>query len=211
MIGLAPDLARLFRRGHVHAQRVYALRRCRAGVTAVEFALAAPVLLMLLLGIFDIGYMTYVNSVLHGAVNAVARNATVEGAVTGDEDAYVKAMVARVAPSATVLITRKSYYDFTDVGRPEAWNDTNHDGVCDDGEIYSDENRNGHWDADIGVSGNGGANDVILYTVTVEYKPLFPYPFGADNGMRTLSASTVRKNQPYANQASYGKSAGSCS
>ena len=49
---------------------------------------------------------------------------------------------------------------------------------------YVDENGNGSWDADIGKSGNGGANDVVMYTVSVEYDPLFPNPF-VDNGTGT--------------------------
>ena len=67
------------------------------------------------------------------------------------------------------------------------------------------------WDEDIGVSGNGGAGDVVVYSVTVSYIPLFPNPF-VSNGedRRRLSASTVNKNQPFADQATYGSTAGTC-
>ncbi|WP_395332422.1 TadE/TadG family type IV pilus assembly protein [Novosphingobium sp. BL-8H] len=187
------------------------LAKDRQGMAAVEFAMAAPVLILLLCGIFDIGHMAYVNAVLHGAVEDAARNGTLEMADTTTLDQKILAVVGRVAPGATVSTTRSSYYDFTDIARPEAWNDKNNNGTCDNNEAYVDENKNGRWDADVGQSGNGGPNDVVLYTVKATYKPLFPIP-GLTNPdqTRTLTATTVRKNQPYGQQADYGTAAGVC-
>ncbi|WP_395395398.1 TadE family protein [Novosphingobium sp. BL-8A] len=192
-------------------RRAAGLGEDRSGATIVEFAMTAPVLLVLLMGIFDIGHMAYVNAVLHGAVEEAARNGTLEAVSTTAQDDKIQAMVARVAPGATVSSTRSSYYDFTDIARPEVWNDLNNNGVCDNGESYTDENKNGQWDADIGKSGNGGANDVVVYTVKATYKPLFPIP-GLTNPdqTRTLTAVSVRKNQPYALQTSYGSAAKTC-
>lgn len=195
-----------------------ALRRLRAdcrgdtrGVTAIEFAVAGPVLIILLMGIFDLGHMAYIRAVLQGGVQQVARNGTLETAETEAGDAYVKRLVDGVAPGAKVEITRSSYFDFTDIARPEAWNDKNNNSICDNGESYTDENKNGHWDADVGKSGNGGANDVVVYTVKVTYTPVFPVPGLTDgNTRRTLSATAVRKNQPYALQQAVGSAAGTC-
>lgn len=187
------------------------LGHAREGVTAVEFAMAAPVLIVLLMGTFDIGHMAYVNSVLHGAVEDAARNGTLETADTKVLDQSIQTIVGTVAPNATITTTRSSYYDFTDVARAESFNDKNNNGTCDAGEAYVDENKNGQWDANIGKSGNGGPNDVVLYTVKATYKPLFPIP-GLTNAdqTRTLTATTVRKNQPYGAQEDYGSAAGTC-
>lgn len=183
----------------------------RRGVAAVEFALVAPVLLLMLIGIFDMGHMAYVWSVLHGAVQQVGRNGTLEDTSTTQIDAYVRQIVQGVAPGATVDTKRSSYYDFSDIARPEVWNDKNGDGTCNNSETYSDENRNGRWDADIGKDGNGGANDVVVYTVTVTYSPLFAIPLlGTVGTTRTLTAKAVVKNQPYALQSTYGSVAGQC-
>ena len=57
--------------GRLHALRAR-LRRDQWGVTALEFAVAGPVLIVLLMGIFDIGHMAYVSAVLHGAVEESA-------------------------------------------------------------------------------------------------------------------------------------------
>lgn len=196
------------RRGNAWLGR---LRRDARGVAAVEFAMVAPVLFLLLIGVYDMGHTAYVSAVLHGAVKDVARDAGLEGTSTTKADTYVRSLVRRVAPEATVTATRTSYYDFSDIARPEAFNDQNANGVCDNSEGYTDENRNGRWDADIGQDGNGGANDVVLYTVQVVYKPLFPLPI-LDNSdqMRTITAKAVQKNQPYALQGKYGSQAGTC-
>lgn len=195
-------------------RRPYFLRglcRDEGGVTAIEFALLGPVFIALLLGIYDMGYTAYLHSVLQGAVHQVARNATLETADTEKADAYVTDLIHGVMPGAEVVSKRMSYYDFADIRRAEAWNDKNSNGVCDKSETYTDENRNGHWDADVGTSNNGGAGDTVLYTVTVTYTPMFPNPFvSGSNNTRSMSASAVKKNQPYALQNKYGSGVGVC-
>ncbi|WP_374412211.1 TadE/TadG family type IV pilus assembly protein [Novosphingobium colocasiae] len=187
------------------------LRGACEGVAAVEFALAAPVLLVLLIGMFDMGHMAYLNAVLNGAVEKVARDSALETANTTTSDQAVGAIMAGVAPGASVTTTRKSYYDFTDVARPEQWGDTNANGRCDNGESYTDENNNGSWDADIGRTGNGGSGDVVYLTATMTYQPLFKVPFtGNANGTRTLKATAVTKNQPFGNQGQYSTAARTC-
>ncbi|MCJ2181617.1 pilus assembly protein [Novosphingobium sp. 1949] len=181
------------------------------GVTALEFAVAGPILILLLLGCLDLGQMLYASALLRGAVQQVARDATLETADTDDLDTYLEKIVGDVAPGATFTISRKSYYDFSDVGRAESWDDSNDNDVCDDGEAYVDENGNGQWDEDIGVSGNGSASDSVLYTVTMTFSPLFPVPFlSSSSSEHTLTASAFKKNQPYASQDDYGSSAGTC-
>lgn len=187
------------------------LRAAREGAAAVEFALAAPVLLVLLIGMFDMGHMAYLNAVLNGAVEKVARDSALETANTTTSDQAVGTIMAGVAPGASVTTTRNSYYDFTDVARPEAWGDTNANGRCDNGESYTDENNNGSWDADIGRTGNGGSGDVVYLTATMTYQPLFKVPFtGNPNGTRTLKATAVTKNQPFGNQGQYSTAARTC-
>lgn len=188
------------------------LRASERGSAVIEFAVAAPVLLLLLIGIYDMAHRAYLTAILHGAVEEASRRDGLEIADTTKADAYVTAMVQRVAPGAEVKFKRSSYYDFADLKRAEAWNDKNANGKCDNGETYTDENRNGQWDADVGTSDNGGGNDVVLYTATVTYTPVFIVPFmPGSTSQRTLTASTVRKNQPYALQEKYGSDAGTCS
>ena len=186
------------------------LKCSESGAALVEFALTLPVWIILAMGSLDLGQMAYAKSVLAGATEDAARSASLETGDTSEADATVERLVQTIAPGAQVTASRVSYYDFADIGRSEAWNDEDGNGLCSDGETYTDENGNGDWDQDVGESGNGGANDVVIYTVTVEFERLFKLPITPGEEMRTISASAVRKNQPFADQESYGSEAGSC-
>lgn len=182
-----------------------------AGVTAVEFALVAPVFFMLLLGTLDTAHMVYARAILAGAVERAAREASLETGDTDDADAMVEAMIRPVLPNTELEATRSSYFDFADIGRPEQFDDENGNDLCDEGESYVDENRSGVWEADVGVSGNGSASDVVIYTVTATYAPLFRVPFMPDDWVpQKLTARAVKKNQPFGNQQSYASLAGTC-
>lgn len=187
------------------------LARDEDGVTVVEFALIAPTFLLLLMGTLDIGQMVYAQSVLNGAVQSAARDASLEGGDTDAADAMVLARVEGIMPDVVLETSRTSYYDFADIDRAEQWNDADDNGTCSGGEAYTDENGNGQWDAEIGVDGNGGANDVVIYTVEATYEPLFKIPFLPEAWeTRTLESTAIKKNQPFADQAEYSTTAGVC-
>jgi hypothetical protein len=159
----------------------------------------------------DMGQLAYAKSILDGAAQDAAREASLEGGDTTAADAIVADQVQHIAPHATVTTSRLSYYDFSDIGRPEKWTDTNRNSICDNKEPYTDENGNGQWDEDIGNDGNGGADDVVMYTVTVQYERLFKMPLTPGETTRTISATAVRKNQPFASQTAYKETkAGTC-
>ncbi|MEO0063422.1 MAG: hypothetical protein RLZZ08_1982 [Pseudomonadota bacterium] len=177
-----------------------ALHKDRRGAAAVEFALIAPALLMVLLGLMDLGHNLYSGTLLEGAIQKAARDATIEGAsaTSGSLDATVEDVVDDIVPGATVDFSRKAYTNFQDVSRPEDFTDTNTDGVCNDGEPFEDVNGNKTWDADRGANGLGGARDAVLYTVTVTYDRPFPLlKLLGFNNQVTQVARTVLRNQPY--------------
>ena len=95
--------------------------------------------------------------------------------------------------------------DNFDVGNMRAYVDSNNNGVYDSTkDCFTDVNGNGVWDADPGISGQGGANDVAIYTFTVNYPRIFPvFALMGLGSAVTLTASTVLKNQPWATQATY--------
>lgn len=182
------------------------------GATIIEFAIVVPLFMTLLLGIMDIGQMVYGKSVLSGAVRRAARDSALETRSTSEADARVLDAIRPVLPGVTIKTSRTSYYDFADIGRPEKWNDANTSGKCDNGEAYTDENRNGQWDEDVGhASSEGTANDVVVYTVTASFSPVFKVPFLPEHwSARTLTSAAVTRNQPFGVQAGYGSSAGTC-
>lgn len=174
----------------------------RRGVTAIEFGIVAPVLCLMILGLSDLAYQSYTQSMLEGAVQKAARDSTLEGASTNIDaiDQSVKDAVHRVAPEATVTSIRKSYTTFSNI-KPEKFTDTNKNGVRDTGECYDDVNGNGQWDSDPGKAGIGGADDIVVYQVTAVYPRIFPMASMLGwSSTQTLVAKTVLKNQPYSTQ-----------
>ncbi|MDT0508606.1 TadE/TadG family type IV pilus assembly protein [Novosphingobium sp. MMS21-SN21R] len=177
----------------------------------IEFALIAPMFLLLIVGCLDLGQMVYAVGVLDGVVEKAARDSSLETGDTAAADAKVQEVILKVLPGADVSSTRRSYFDFSDIERPERWNDANNDGACSEGENYVDENNNGDWDSDVGSTGNGGANDVVMYTVTVRYDPIFALPLvPIDWSRREIASTAVRRNQPFATQDALGSQSGTC-
>lgn len=176
---------------------------CPRGATIVEFALVAPLFLMMLFAVFDTGMKVYASAVLHGAMQRVGRDFSMEDAYSRSTqlENLVKGQVGTVVPGAQFTFTRNSYFDFGDIGQAEKFDDLNHDGLCNANEPFEDANANGRWDSDRGRSGNGGARDAVMFTATVRYNRLLP--LGALLGWpasEELRAVTVLRNQPYDEQ-----------
>lgn len=179
------------------------LRRNQRGAAAIEFAIIAPTLMMVLMGLMDLGYNLYAGTLLEGAIQKAARDSTIEGASSAQLllDKRVTDVVDDIVSDATIQFTRKAYTNFQDVRRPEDFTDSNADGNCNDGEPFEDVNGNHSWDADRGSNGMGGARDAVLYTVTVTYDRPFPLMklLGFNNQVTSI-ARTVLRNQPYSSQ-----------
>src|SRR5207237_10721122 len=94
------------------------LRSDDRAVTILEFAMVAPVMLLLLLGLFDLGYRSYASSVLQGALHDAARMATVGGFSMADIDSRVKTRLSNFATRSTVTTAAASYYEFSGVSQP---------------------------------------------------------------------------------------------
>lgn len=190
--------ARFLRRPLPRALR--SLRRDERGVTVIEFALIAPVMIMTMMGLFDLGYNVYTAVLLDGAIQQAARNSTIEGASTKTAalDAKVTSMVHAIAPSASLAFKRTAYTSFAKVGKPEDFTDVNGNGTCDAGEPFEDANGSGGWNTNQGKAGSGGARDAVLYEVTVSYERPFPVlQFLGLEPDYAMTARTVLRNQPY--------------
>lgn len=185
--------------------RIAAFLREERGATLVEFALIAPALTMLLLGMFEMGYNYYLQSQLQGAVQRAARDSTTQVAngSTVLIDQRVSTAVRKIVPSAELAFSRRAYSSFSDVNRPEDFTDLNTNDLCDDGEPFEDANGNGAWDHNRGLDGGGGARDAVLYTVQVSYTRAFGVAklIGLPDRVDTQTA-TVLRNQPWDAQES---------
>jgi Flp pilus assembly pilin Flp len=179
--------------------------RDRRGVTLIEFALISPVMLLMLMGLFDLCYQAYAQAILNGAVQAAGRRATLEGnsstSATASIDASVVSQVRVIANNLKWKSSRQYYSTFGNV-RAEPFNDTNRNNQYDPGECFSDTNNNTVWDRDAGRTGQGGANDITLYSINIIYPRLFPlYGLMGLPAEETITARTMLKNQPYGAQS----------
>lgn len=192
-----------------------AIARDPRGVTAIEFGIAMPVMAVILMALFDLGFQVYAQSAIQGSVQQAARAVTLESGATNAAalDTMVEDSIQAVVPNAVVTFTRRNYANFEDVGRPEDFTDTPgaEDGLCNNNEPFEDVNGNGIWDADRGISGVGGARDAVLYGASATFDRVFP--FYAWVGLPkevTIESSTVLRNQPFNEQGERTPVIGEC-
>lgn len=183
------------------------LRRDQSGATIVEFALILPVMCILMLGTLDLGYRSYVTSIVQGSLHEAARMATVGGVPTEDIEAHVRERLRDFSGEATVTTSTRSYADFNGVRTPETLTqDTAPIGQYNNGDCYRDENGNNQFDVDRGRTGVGGSEDVVFFEVTMRYPHIVPMASFLGNGWSddvVITQNTVLRNQPFAgrNQA----------
>src|ERR1051325_9965331 len=155
---------------------------------------------MMLLGTLDLGYRSYVASVVQGALHDAARMATVGGVTTAQIQTMVQNKLQAFSRNATITTTTRSYSDYSGVKVAETiTNDTVPLGSYNPGDCFEDSNGNGTYDSDRGRAGTGGAEDVVYFEVTMTYPHIVPVGrlFGWSSNV-TTTQNTVLRNQPYA-------------
>jgi len=184
------------------------LGRDQRGSTIIEFALVAPVMLVVIMGLLDMTYRLYAKAIFEGSVQKAARDATLESGADVATSTLIDTMVKNrfkdinaTVNDSSFSFTRKNFKDFTSAGTSEPVVNQPPNSPCLPTRTYIDLNNNGSFDSG-GADGQGGADDVVLYTATVTYRSLFPVTalFGAPSN-QTIKASTVLRNQPYNDQA----------
>lgn len=183
----------------------------KEGATAVEFAIAFPVVMAMTMGIVEIGYISFAESTLEGAVREASRAGVTNFAPTGmTREDFVRSQITKFMENFHLVDTDGNggieietvvYDNFSDVGEPEPFIDaTPFNGVYDDGECFTDINGNGVWDSDMGAAGLGGSGGVVVYRANVELvllTPVFRYLIDRESGSLRLSAATAVRNEPF--------------
>lgn len=178
------------------------LRRCEEGSTIVEFAIVAPVLLMMIAGAVELGYMAMVRSSLEGATIAAARQA-LTGACPEEREGRMRTFITerlaayRTATTEPEILIRNYGERMSDVGTMEPFEDENGNGEFDLGEKYDDVNADGKW-GDRGTVGDlGGPGDVVYYEANLAISPLFPFlKWVAPGDPFHMHSATVVRNEP---------------
>lgn len=183
--------------------KIARLNRDENGATLMEFGLIAGPLIALLLGIMDIGYQGYLDTMSKSIMHQTARQASVGGKSVADIEAeIIDGLDPLLLKSARVDVKVRSYFEFSNIGKPEKiTEDNNGDGNLDSGDCYLDGNNNGVFDINTGNGGTGGPDDIVYYEITIASPRIFPLAglFGGSTEMMSYNATAVR-NQPYGSQ-----------
>ncbi len=175
------------------------------GVTAVEFALIAPVFLVIVIGLIEISIAMFAWVTMEAAVREVSRFGITGNTNTGEtREQTITRLITQYArgilDTNLLTITTLTYAQLDQIGMPEPLTvDLNHNGRYDPGDSYTDVNGNGQWDADMGATGVGNAGQVVLYRVSYPWRMLTPFgrKLFPNQGQFMLSATMVVRNEPY--------------
>ena len=177
------------------------LIRDSRGAAAVQFAVLAPALLLLVIGSFEVAILLFVSGTMELAVLAASR-----AGITGftEEGESREERIRGVILDRThgfvdmdqTTIRTMVYESFDQIGQPEPFTDTNGNDVLDAGEEFDDVNGNGEWDDDMGAAGLGGPGDIVLYdieyvtgAITRLFEPIF--------GRVVHHAAVAVRNEPF--------------
>ncbi|MGF6768446.1 Flp pilus assembly pilin Flp [Paraburkholderia sp. GAS199] len=147
--------------------------RDERAVTAIEFAIVAPVVVFLLLGTVETGLDLWVDATVETAVQRASRlgittlppnGQTMQDAVN---DSIKGTMVVWMSRVKTFSVVSKVYPSYIGSAGAEPYTDVGNVGHYVKGDPFVDVNKNGVWDADLGVSGTGNYDDVVSYSLTI--------------------------------------------
>lgn len=185
----------------------YALGRLRRGTdgsTVLEFAFVAPILILLLFGGMEVGMIFFADSLLEGGLREAARfGLTGAPPPSGTREDHIVKVIndngAGVVKITASNVKTLVYPNFTSIGEPEPYTDTNGNGSHDFGEPYTDINCNSQWDPDQGKAGLGHGGEVVQYTVNYDLPLLTGLlaPLLGKDGKFPLAAMVVVRNEPF--------------
>lgn len=143
------------------------------GVTALEFALLTPFILIMLLGTVDFSMETILDSALEHGAQAASRIGMTVSTTSGQsrDQAIADAAWYWVQPwlqdRSQLTIESRTYPAYSDIGQPEPCGDDSYKttGTCTG--PYTDVNGNNQWDRDMGSSGSGGYGAIVRYRFRV--------------------------------------------
>lgn len=171
----------------IMATRAASIGSDRRGSVAVEFAIVAPVVILIFVAVFELGFMELSRSVLEAAARDASRFGILGVAEPGrGRDQIITDIIhdatAGFFEPSKVLVSYQVYRSFDEngqplaaAGTPEPFEDTNRNGSRDSGETYTDVNLNGRWDPDMSVAAGGGPGDIVVYTATASRPFLTPF------------------------------------
>lgn len=183
---------------------MHRLCRQRRGGALVEFALAAPVLFLTIVGMLEVAMIMFITTSVERGLRDAARFGITGSAPEGStrEEQILAILESRtlgMIDLSAAEISFMVYESFNDVEQPEPFTDLDGDGTYDLGEPFIDLNGNGQWDEDRGIEGVGNAGEVVQYRIQYDWPmmtPLIGRIIGTD-GKLSMRASVAVRNEPW--------------
>ncbi|CAH2781562.1 MAG: hypothetical protein CPDRYMAC_1693 [uncultured Paraburkholderia sp.] len=151
-----------------------ALRRCTRcfgrdehAVTAIKFAIVSPMVVFLLLGTVENGLDLWVDATVETAVQRASRLGITTLPPTGEtmqqaiSDSIKTTMSVWMSRATTFSVVSKVYPSYVGSAGAEPYTDVGNVGHYVKSDPFVDVNKNGVWDADLGVNGTGNYDDVV--------------------------------------------------
>jgi len=179
------------------------LAACESGIAALEFAFIAPVFILLLMGIIEFSMIMFTSTVMESATNTTARLGKTGYVPPGLSRAQaiienIENRTLGLLDPNKITLSNQIYSNLDKIGQPEPCiNPTSSPCPGTAGVNFQDINGNGQWDPDMGKAGEGGAGDIVVYTVSYPWKVNTPIVSSIIGSTITLTARTVVKNEPF--------------
>jgi Flp pilus assembly protein TadG len=185
----------------------------QSGATIVEFAIVASVFFMLIFAVIEYGLIQFTRVAIESATAQVSRTSSIGGGtVAGCSDRVCEVKQLIEQKTRGLIGSESVYVTSTVVGSPNSDKPPIPD-ICIDppGNPYpaSADQCQAHvnngggpgYDPPAALTGGalGAAGDMVEIRATYLWRVLFP-PFRAffgDNGVLTITSSTVVKNEPF--------------
>jgi hypothetical protein len=182
--------------------RLTRLLKGARGVTTLEFAFIAPILLLMIMGIVEFSLIMFVMAAMESATFFTSRTGKtgyVESGKTREQTILdsIKNLTAGLLDPNKIVITYTIYPNFDKVNGPEPFIDGNGNGTYNGGEAFTDINGNGMWDSDMGATGLGGPGDVVVYNISYPWKVNTPIIGVFTGNPFTITVRAVVRNEPF--------------
>lgn len=155
--------------------RISQFYRQQRGATVIEFAIVAPVVLLLLFGIIEFSLMMFVSSVVEGATANISRMSKTGALRSTDADPQIRA--EQDSESLRQMIIQR--------GR----------GIIREENLFVQTRPRNSQNNTMGEAG-----ELVIYTVRYDWEIITPFMstmLGDDEGVFGISSTTAVVNEPF--------------
>jgi Flp pilus assembly protein TadG len=157
----------------------------RQGAVAIEFAMLAPMIVLIFVAFIEFGMMEISRNALELAAREASRYGMINTSINQtDRLKTITDTVQNIAgpffDPGTLVVSVRTFASFDAAQTPitvtpEPFTDLNNDGWWEPGEPYTDVNKKGQWDADMNASDSGTYSSIVVYQILARHSFITPF------------------------------------